>query len=126
MATIFAPISVGELLDKISILEIKLMHVGNNQVKKDNIDKELLQLIELRNSLKLPTNLNYLYENLMNVNLTIWKIEDNIRQHEKIQLFDSAFIDYARKIYINNDLRAEIKKNINLATNSAIIEEKIY
>jgi hypothetical protein len=130
--TLLAPISVGELYDKIGILEIKLMHVGDNADKRANIEKELAQLVEIRRNLKLPDSLakrgelEQMYEKLKTTNLAIWKIEDAIRQHEKTQLFDMTFTAYARQIYINNDRRAEIKKEINLFMNSDIVEEKIY
>jgi Family of unknown function (DUF6165) len=127
-----APISVGELYDKISILEIKLMHVGDNAEKRANIETELAELIEIRRNLKLPDSLNkraeleQTYQELKTTNLAIWKIEDSIRQHEKTQNFDMSFIAFARQIYINNDLRAEIKKKINTSMHSHIVEEKIY
>lgn len=127
-----APVSVGELYDKISILEIKLMHVGDNAEKRANIETELAELIEIRRNLKLPDSLNkraeleQTYQELKTTNLAIWKIEDSIRQHEKTQSFDMSFIAFARQIYINNDLRAEIKKKINMSMHSHIVEEKIY
>ena len=130
--TLLAPISVGELYDKISILEIKLMHVGDNADKRANIEKELAQLVEIRRNLKLPDSLvkrnelEKMYDKLKITNLAIWKIEDSIRQHEKTQVFDMTFTAYARQIYINNDRRAEIKKDINVFMNSDIVEEKIY
>jgi len=129
---ILAPISVGELYDKISILEIKLMHVGDNESKRANIEKELAKLKRIQHDLKLPDSLNKrqeleeVYQRLKNTNLAIWKIEDSIRQHEKTQVFDVTFISFARQIYINNDLRAEIKREINTILHSDIIEEKIY
>lgn len=129
---LMAPISVGELYDKISILEIKLMHVGDNSAKRANIDTELAELKEIRRCLKLPDSLNKraelesIYEDLKKTNLAIWKIEDNIRKCEKDQNFDMTFIAFARQIYINNDLRAEIKRKINEFMHSHIIEEKIY
>lgn len=129
---LMAPISVGELYDKISILEIKLMHVGDNAAKRGNIDTELAELKEIRRCLKLPDSLNkraeldIIYEELKKTNLAIWKIEDGIRKCEKDQNFDMTFIAYARQIYINNDLRAEIKRRINEFMHSHIIEEKIY
>lgn len=129
---LLAPISVGELYDKISILEIKLMHVGDDAGKKANIENELSKLIRIRHDLKLPDSLNKraeleeIYQDLKKTNLAIWKIEDNIRQHEKTQNFDSTFISYARLIYKNNDYRAEVKRKINTLLHSEIVEEKIY
>lgn len=129
---LLAPISVGELYDKISILEIKLMHVGDNAVKRANIETELAELKEIRRCLKLPDSLNKraeleeTYEELKKTNLAIWKIEDSIRKCEKDQNFDMTFVAFARQIYINNDLRAEIKRKINEFMHSHIVEEKIY
>ena len=131
--TLLAPISVGELYDKISILEIKLDHVGATMSEKRiNIENELRQLLRIRHDLKMPDSLNKrdeldgMYQELKKTNLAIWKIEDAIRQHEKTQMFDMTFVAYARQIYINNDLRAEIKKKINVFMHSDIVEEKIY
>jgi hypothetical protein len=129
---LLAPISVGELYDKISILEIKMMHVGDNESKKANIQNELDKLNRIKHDLKLPDAINKraeldeIYEDLKKTNLAIWKIEDSIRQHEKTQNFDQVFINYARLIYKNNDYRAEVKRKINDLLHSDIIEEKIY
>jgi len=129
---LLAPISVGELYDKISILEIKLMHVGEDETKRANIQKELDKLLRIRHDLKLPDSLNKraeldtIYEELKTTNLAIWKIEDKIRQHEKTQNFDMTFVALARQIYINNDHRAVVKRRINDMLHSDIVEEKIY
>jgi hypothetical protein len=129
---LLAPISVGELYDKISILEIKLMHVGNNEAKRANIQKELDKLNRIKHDLKLPDNLNKrteleeVYQELKTINLALWKIEDMKRRHEKEQNFDQAFIALARQVYINNDRRAEVKRKINEMLHSDIVEEKIY
>ena len=129
---LLAPISVGELYDKISILEIKLDHVGDNQSKRANIQKELDKLNRIRHDLKLPDSLNKraeleeVYQELKTINLALWKIEDMKRRHEKEQNFDQTFIALARQVYINNDRRAEVKRKINEMLHSDIIEEKIY
>lgn len=129
---LLAPISVGELYDKISILEIKLDHVGDNESKRANIQKELDKLNRIRHDLKLPDNLNKraeldeVYQELKTINLALWKIEDMKRRHEKEQNFDQTFIALARQVYINNDRRAEVKRKINEMLHSDIIEEKIY
>ena len=108
------------------------MHVGDNIAKRANIETELAELKEIRRCLKLPDSLNKradleaIYEDLKKTNLAIWKIEDSIRKCEKDQNFDMTFIAFARQIYINNDLRAEIKRKINEFMHSHIIEEKIY
>ena len=123
MNIIHAPISVGELLDKISILEIKLINT-TNQNKIFNIQNELKILNELYSELSLE--LNDLYLKLKHINETIWNAEDSIRELEKQQNFGQEFIDAARSIYINNDLRAFIKRQINVISKSHIIEEKCY
>ena len=129
---LLAPISVGELYDKISILEIKLMHVGENQNKRANIEKELSKLLRIKHDLKLPDALNKrdeledIYQDLKKTNLAIWKIEDSIRKHEAENNFDQVFVNYARLIYKNNDYRAVVKRKINDLLHSDIIEEKIY
>jgi hypothetical protein len=129
---LLAPISVGELYDKISILEIKLMHVGNNEAKQANIQKELDKLNRIKHDLKLPDSLNKraeiddVYKELKDINLALWKIEDMKRRHEKEQNLDQTFIALARQVYINNDRRAEVKRKINDILHSDIVEEKIY
>lgn len=129
---ILAPISVGELYDKISILEIKLDHVGSNENKRANIQKELDKLNRIKHDLKLPDSLNKraeleeIYKELKTINLALWKIEDLKRKHEKEQNFDQTFIALARQVYINNDRRAEVKRKINDILHSDIVEEKIY
>jgi hypothetical protein len=129
---LLAPISVGELYDKISILEIKIMHVGDDDAKRSNIQKELDKLLRIKHDLKLPDSLNKrdqieeIYQELKTTNLAIWKIEDKIRQHEKTQNFDMTFVALARQIYINNDHRAVVKRRINDLLHSDIVEEKIY
>jgi hypothetical protein len=129
---LLAPISVGELYDKISILEIKMMHVGDNESKQANIQKELDKLNRIKHDLKLPDSLNKradiddVYQELKDINLALWKIEDMKRRHEKEQNFDQTFISLARQVYINNDRRAEVKRKINEMLHSDIVEEKIY
>lgn len=124
MANVLAPISVGELLDKITILEIKKEHV-QDPIKLANIDTELNELNALAKKLGDDT-LDDLFSKLKRVNQVIWLVEDQIRIKERNKEFDAAFVQLAREVYINNDLRAEIKREINIATKSYIIEEKIY
>jgi hypothetical protein len=113
------PISVGELLDKISILEIKSMFTSDKYVKK-----ELEELYKIRNTL---TQYTLEYEvRLKKVNKKLWKIEDKLRKLEKEQRFDEEFIELARSVYITNDERAQIKKEINQLTNSDFREVKLY
>jgi hypothetical protein len=120
---ILAPISVGELIDKITILSIKLDHTSDAG-KIQNITKELDELSELLNlDTIIIRNLSL---ELKCINEIIWQIEDDIRIKEKSKLFDQEFIDLARSVYIYNDKRAVVKRQINELTNSHIVEEKIY
>ena len=113
------PVSVGELLDKITILEIKSMFTDNEYVLK-----ELEDLNTIKSTLT-QFVLEYEYE-LKKVNEKLWKIEDKIREKEKNQEFDEEFIDLARSVYKTNDERAKIKKEINELTNSKYKEIKLY
>lgn len=123
MSEIFAPISVGELIDKITILEIK-KDKTTDPTKLANITEELRLLSELCNGLQI--NAGNLKEQLRMINLELWDIEDFKRNCEKIQDFGPEFVQAARNVYLKNDRRAVIKREINLATNSRIVEEKIY
>ena len=116
-------VSNGEILDKISILMIKLERISDEE-KKKNISKELEQL-KSTFDLKDPTILDFL-KSLKRVNEVLWDAEDKIRLKEDKLLFDKEFISLARMVYINNDARAFIKKVINEKTNSDLIEEKSY
>lgn len=123
--TVLAPISIGELIDKITILEIKKTKTLDvNKLK--NILIELGQLNRLLDQLSIPAVVETLKVQLRNINSELWIIEDSKRQCEKEQRFDKSFIELARKVYLKNDQRAAIKRNINELTNSAIVEEKIY
>ena len=113
------PVSVGELLDKITILEIKSKYTDNEYVIK-----ELNDLNEIRNTITSYT-LEYINE-LKEVNQKLWKIEDRLREKEKLQEFDEEFIELARSVYMTNDLRAVIKKKINEETQSDYQEVKLY
>jgi predicted nucleic acid-binding Zn-ribbon protein len=113
------PVSVGELLDKITILEIKSMFTDDEYVTK-----ELNDLNEIRSTLT-----QYTLEHevkLKKVNEKLWKIEDKLRKLEKEQRFDEEFIELARSVYIINDERARIKREINELTNSDFMEIKVY
>ena len=126
MSEILAPVSFGELLDKIAILQIKSERM-TEEVKLANVRRELdalsalwlqhsaaqIQIVELRAHLKA-------------VNERLWIIEDDIRILEKRQQFDAEFVRLARAVYFENDERARLKKEINLALGSAYVEEKSY
>ena len=113
------PISVGELLDKISILQIKSQYTDNIYVTK-----ELESLIEIAKEFKV-FDFKY-FDQLLEVNQKLWKIEDELRVHEKAQDFGDAFINLARSVYITNDKRSSIKKEINQKYNSSYREVKIH
>jgi hypothetical protein len=119
---IVVPISVGELLDKITILEIKSL-LGYNEY----VEKELEELEELKQIKDTITSHTEEYMNQMRkVNQNLWKIEDRLRVLEKEQEFDDEFIELARSVYKINDKRSEIKRKINEETNSIYKEIKIY
>ena len=120
---VLAPISVGELIDKITILKIK-SNLIKDVDKLLNIEKELQSLEELKDSLDIEVD--SLQSNLYNVNLELWHIENYKRECEKNQRFDNKFIETARQVYLKNDLRASLKKQINELVGSTIIEEKSY
>lgn len=123
---ILAPVSPGELLDKITILKIK----GNNildEKKKDNVVLELDILLSCWNASPWKdTDLSYEEMELYDVNKAIWDVEDEIRDKERNKTFDNQFIELARAVYYLNDKRALIKKKINESLGSTIIEEKSY
>ena len=118
--------SVGELLDKISILKIKKQKI-NNESKLINIEKELNSLLNTSQNLldNDPKIFNKFIEELMIVNLNLWETEDEIRVLEK-KIFDEKFIELARNVYFKNDKRFEIKSKINNYYGSQIVEEKQY
>jgi len=118
-----APISLGELIDKITILQIKTQHLQGNAL--ENVKKELDALLTTLNNLKLNINPT-LIQRLQEVNQNLWQIEDNIRDQERQKSFTETFIELARSVYQQNDQRAAIKKEINTNYGSAFVEEKSY
>ena len=120
---ILAPVSLGELIDKITILEIKQSKFNGDQLK--NV---LQEINSLKHILKqLPVNINVsLVEKLRKTNHSLWDIEDQIREHERTRNFNSDFVTLARLVYQTNDLRSSIKKEINITHGSSIVEEKSY
>ena len=120
------PVSVGEVLDKITILQIKLAHISD-AAKRTNIQNELDALLPLVAGDAFTTDqMQALMAELKSVNEALWDIEDDIREKEAAKSFDAEFIRLARAVYVTNDRRAEIKKQINLATGSDLVEEKSY
>ena len=123
---ILSEISPGELLDKISILEIKLDKVKDVE-NLNKVKKEYDLLTKTRNSsIKEDKKIQDLFLELKKVNMNLWNIEDQLRICEKNKKFDKDFIELARSVYINNDTRAKIKLEINKLLNSNIVEVKQY
>ena len=120
-----APISVGELIDKITILEIKQLNARTDQ-QRVNIDHELEQLSQILDSLSLSEEIADLRIDLRSVNQALWYIEDYKRECEQSNSFEDGFIAAARQVYLKNDQRAVIKRKINELCGSEVIEEKIY
>tara|TARA_B100001029_G_C14997303_1_gene415826 strand:+ start:212 stop:598 length:387 start_codon:yes stop_codon:yes gene_type:complete len=123
---ILSEISPGELLDKISILEIKLDKVKDVE-NLNKVKKEYDLLTKTRNSsIKEDKKIQDLFLELKKVNMNLWNIEDQLRICEKNNKFDKDFIELARSVYINNDTRAKIKLEINKLLKSNIVEVKQY
>ena len=120
---ILVPISIGELIDKISILKIKLNKMKGKQLSNvKNELKALEAIVKAKNLLIEPS----ISKNLSEVNLLLWEIEDKIRLKEMNNMFDNEFIQLARSVYQQNDKRASLKRKINCMYNSQFIEEKLY
>ena len=119
-------LSVGELIDKITILQLKTKFIKNKE-QLNNVNNELDTLKPLlkENNLETPEIKKHFSE-LYEINLELWKIEDKIREKEKQSDFGNEFVSLARSVYFTNDKRAEIKKKINLISGSKLIEEKSY
>lgn len=120
---IHVPISLGELVDKISILEIKTKHLDG--IALENVTTELKALRATLRSLQLDIDIS-LIQDLRRVNEELWHIEDAIRDKERQGVFDQAFVELARSVYLKNDQRAATKKEINTKYGSTLIEEKSY
>ncbi|MFT5396097.1 MAG: putative nucleic acid-binding Zn-ribbon protein [Gammaproteobacteria bacterium] len=119
-------ISVGELIDKITILQIKSERISDD-AKLKNINKELGVLQTQWSSSSYKNNdLDKNTNDLKKVNEKLWEIEDKIRIKESQQCFDNEFIELARSVYFINDERAELKRKLNSQTGSALVEEKSY
>lgn len=126
MAPIEAPIAPGELIDRITILEIKSEKLGNPQAVS-NVCRELALLNAARDrQLPASAQLTGLTAALKKINETLWAIEEDIRNCERERDFGARFVELARSVYLNNDERALLKKKINLLLNSELMEEKSY
>jgi predicted nuclease with TOPRIM domain len=117
-------VSNGEIIDKITILEIKLTKIKNPE-KLKNIKKEFDLLYVNLSKLGIDQN-HDLYNRLKEINLKLWDIEDLLRIKEQKKEFDDEFIQLARSVYVSNDKRAEIKREINALSDSYLSEEKEY
>jgi hypothetical protein len=118
------PTSVGELVDKITILEIKKENI-TDAIKQQNVKVELKLLQDKLKSLDIPDLFEYALS-LYSVNKQLWDIEDQIRNKERLKHFNNEFIQLARSVYYTNDERARLKKEINILVGSTLIEEKQY
>ena len=120
------PISWGELIDKITILEIKQINI-TSATALGNVNKELDYLYDiLNNNSEIIEIISNLKEQLLVINKSLWQVEDDIREKDLKQEFDNTFIELARKVYRLNDQRANLKKSINQVLNSELLEEKSY
>jgi len=125
MQKILSEISIGELLDKISILKIKKLKIKDKN-KQKLILNEYKLLNKQKKKIKIKKNITELYNKLILVNLKLWNVEDKIRKLEKNKSFGKKFIHLARNVYKYNDKRSNIKLSINTLTKSNIIEVKSY
>ena len=116
-------VSNGEIIDKLTIIEIKLERI-KDEAKLVNLRKEFDVLSEAAKSIL--SKEDKLYKELYDINCQLWDIEDRIRDLERNKDFGEAFIDTARAVYFTNDKRSEVKKQINLNTGSDLVEEKSY
>ena len=116
-------VSLGEIIDKITILEIKNIHITDTKAKIHIKDELELLTKSVENEIDI---FNQLKEELRMVNSNLWDVEDRLRECEKKKLFNQYFIELARSVYQLNDKRAAIKKTINLRSGSRLIEEKSY
>ena len=126
MAELLVPISPGELIDKITILEIKSQRM-TDAAKLHNVRTELAMLEDTwRASPFSATDIGAEWAGLRDVNAKLWDIEDDIRDKERAGEFDARFVELARAVYVTNDERAAVKKTINTKLGSRIVEEKSY
>ena len=119
------PISLGELVDKISILMIKKKNISDS-IKLQHVNKELEFLQQTLKNYISEDEINEFLLKLVNINSKLWVIEDDIRECERKKLFDQSFIDLARSVYFTNDERAKVKNEINKNFGSELVEVKSY
>lgn len=123
--TLYVPVSHGELIDKITILEIKAVRITNKE-QLIHIHKELDALQKVYDTFVYDHNIHRLTKALKGINSELWNIEDMLREKERTGIFDAEFIDLARKIYILNDKRHHYKKLISEQFDSHFVEQKSY
>lgn len=116
-------VSNGEIIDKLTIIQIKLERIKDN-AKLANLQKEYNELFEVSSAI--ISKSDPLYKSLYEVNCELWDIEDHIRDLERKKDFGNDFVSTARAVYVKNDRRSEIKREINIKTSSGFIEEKSY
>ena len=122
---ISVPVSIGELIDKLSILHVKQNKISN-QEKLGYINKEFELLYNMSSYYLNDLEISKLYHQLVEVNMKLWEIEDELRILESKDIFDESFIQLARKVYFTNDERFSLKNKINDLTNSEVREQKEY
>ncbi len=122
---IHIPVSIGELADKITILDIKRKKIADPE-KLGNINKEYVELVMIYEQIPKDDSIAAMVAELREVNTALWDIEDRIRECGKACEFGEEFIELARSVYLHNDRRSRIKYLINKALNSELIEEKSY
>ncbi|MFZ0409421.1 MAG: DUF6165 family protein [Cyanobium sp.] len=124
MPELHIPVSIGELIDKITILEIKRQHLKGEEARH-HVEMELTLLQEVLSASGLTIDPE-LWRQLAEINRSLWQIEDNIRDLERLASFGDEFIALARSVYRSNDRRAQLKRQINQQHGSTIVEEKGY
>jgi hypothetical protein len=125
MSRILVPVSMGELIDKITILELKLRHM-TDVLKRENVQNEHDQLIDRWATLPQPEGVTAAVDGLRQVNAALWAVEDDLREKEAAGCFDDSFVQAARSVYKLNDQRAAFKYQINTLMGSELVEEKSY
>lgn len=119
------PVSVGELIDKLSILQVKRSKIDDEK-KLSFINNEFELLYNLSAEYLNNMEIENLYHDLVDVNSSLWDVEDKLREYEKIQFFETHFVSLARQVYVTNDKRFELKNKINEISNSELREQKSY
>lgn len=124
--SILVEISYGELIDKITILEIKAARISD-PLKLQNIQNELMLLeAALKSRIQLGARVKDLTNTLRSINSRLWEVEDRLREKERVKIFDEEFVELARSVYFTNDERARIKRELNEILRSGMVEEKSY